>query len=69
MKIGDLVKQHPDECSNQVPGLVVGRAVHRIDDAVVYQGHDYLHVQWFDWAVGDIAVENPSGLVLVSESK
>ena len=60
MSIGDLVKYDPDECSNQVPGLVVG--FETIEASV-----KYLHVQWFDWAVGEIAVENPTALVLVSK--
>ena len=61
MTIGDLVKYSPDECDNQVPGLVVGfeNTSHEID---------YLHVQWLDWAVGEIAVENPTALVVVSKA-
>ena len=61
MTIGDLVKYDPDECNNQVPGLVVGF------DAIEHST-DYLHVQWFDWAVGEIAVECAAALVLVSKA-
>ena len=61
MNIGDLVKYHPDECQNQVPGLVVG--FENIEASV-----DYLHVQWLDWTRGDIAVECASGLVVVSSA-
>ena len=61
MTVGDLVKYSPDECDNQVPGLVVGfeNTSHEID---------YLQVQWFDWAVGEIAVERAAALVLVSKA-
>ena len=61
MTIGDLVKYDPDEYDNQVPGLVVGfeNTSHEID---------YLCVQWFDWAAGEIAVENPTALVVVSKA-
>jgi len=61
MTIGDLVKYHVEECQNQVPGLVVGFEP-------INASFDYLHVQWFDWATGDIAVECASGLVLVSKA-
>ena len=60
MTIGDLVKYDPDECSNQVAGMVVG--LERTDSLL------YLHVQWFDWGVGEIAVENPTALVVVSKA-
>ena len=61
MTVGDLVKYDPDECDNQVPGLVVGfeNTSHEIA---------YLHVQWFDLAVGEIAVENTTALVVVSKA-
>jgi hypothetical protein len=61
MTVGDLVKYDVRECDNQVPGLVVGfeNTSHEID---------YLQVQWFDWAVGEIALEHPSALVLVSKA-
>ena len=45
MKIGDLVKYHPDENQNQVPGLVLG--FENIEASVTY-----LHVQWLDWTPG-----------------
>jgi hypothetical protein len=61
MKIGDLIKYHPDENQNQVPGLVLG--FENIEASV-----DYLHVQWLDWTPGDIAVECASGLVVVSSA-
>ena len=61
MKIGDLVKYHPKECNNQVPGLVVG--FERIEASV-----DYLHVQWLDWTPGEIAVECGDSLVVVSSA-
>ena len=61
MTIGDLVKYDPDECDNQVPGLVVG--FETIEASV-----KYLHVQWFDWAVGELAVECSSALVVVSKA-
>ena len=61
MKIGDLVKYHPKECNNQVPGLVVGFEP-------IEASSDYLHVQWLDWTRGDIAVECASGLVVVSSA-
>ena len=56
MSIGDLVKYDPDECNNQVPGLVVG-----LD-------YENLRVQWFDWDDGDIATERRDALVLVSKA-
>ena len=59
MTIGDLVKYNPVECTNQIAGMVVG--FERTDSLL------YLHVQWFDWGVGDIAVENPDALVMVSK--
>ena len=62
MTIGDLVKYDPDKCSNQVAGMVVG--FERLDCRENY----YLHVQWFDWGVGEIAVENPTALVVVSKA-
>ena len=61
MSIGDLVKYNPLECTNQVPGLVVGFEA-------IEASSDYLHVQWFDWAVGEIAVECADALVLVSKA-
>ena len=61
MKIGDLIKYHPDENQNQVPGLVLG--FENIEASV-----DYLLVQWLDWAPGEIAVECASGLVVVSSA-
>ena len=61
MTIGDLVKYDPHECNNQVPGLVVGFEA-------IEASSDYLHVQWFDWAVGEIAVECADALVLVSKA-
>ena len=61
MNIGDLVKYHPDENQNQVPGLVLG--FERIEAS-----SDYLHVQWFDWTPGDIAVECGVCLVVVSSA-
>ena len=61
MQIGDLVKYHPDENQNQVPGLVLG--LENIEASV-----DYLLVQWLDWTPGEIAVECASGLVLVSSA-
>ena len=60
MTIGDLVKYNLDQFQNDVPGMVVG--VEHLDS------FDYLHVQWFDWGVGEIAVENPDALVLVSKA-
>jgi hypothetical protein len=62
MTIGDLVKYHPDEYQNQVPGLIVGLEP-------VEASPDYLHVQWFDWAPGELAVESPRALVVISSSK
>ena len=62
MTVGDLVKYDPDECDNQVPGRVVGFEN-------TSHGIDYLQVQWFDWAVGEIAVERAAALVLVSKAK
>ena len=61
MTVGDLVKYSPDECDNQVPGLVVGfeNTSHEID---------YLQVQRIDWAVGEIELERPAALVLVSKA-
>ena len=56
MSIGDLVRYDPDECNNQVPGLVVGFE------------YDYPCVQWFDWDDGDVATENPDVLVVVSKA-
>ena len=61
-RIGDLVKYRPDECDNQVPGLVVG-----FEDTS-YE-HPHLCVQWFDWSAGEIAVEGPDALVVVSKAK
>ena len=61
MKIGDLIKYHPDENQNQVPGLVLG--LENIEASV-----DYLLVQWLDWTPGEIAVACASGLVLVSSA-
>ena len=61
MKIGDLVKYHPKECNNQIPGLVLG--FENIEASV-----DYLLVQWLDWTPGEIAVECASGLVVVSSA-
>jgi len=61
MTIGDLVKYDVRECDNQVPGLVVG--LENIEASV-----EYLHVQWFDWAVGEIAVECADALVVVSKA-
>ena len=61
MTIGDLVKYSPDECDNQVPGMVVGVEAREASS-------DYLHVQWFDWAGGEIAVECADALVLVSKA-
>jgi hypothetical protein len=60
MSIGDLVKYNPLECNNQIAGMVVG--FERTDSLL------YLHVQWFDWDDGQIAVENPDALVLVSKA-
>ena len=60
MSIGDLVKYNPLECTNQIPGMVMG--YERTDSLL------YLHVQWFDWEKGTIAVENPDALVLVSKA-
>jgi hypothetical protein len=62
MSIGDLVKYHPDECQNQVPGLVVG--FENIEASV-----EYLHVQWFDWAPGELAIECSSALVLIASGE
>ena len=61
MTVGDLVKYNPDECNNEIPGLVVG-----FEDT----SHDliYLLVQWFDWTAGELACENPCTLVLVSKA-
>ena len=61
MQVGDLVKYHPKECNNQVAGLVVGFEPIESND-------DYLHVQWFDWTPGDIAVECGVCLVVVSSA-
>ena len=61
MKIGDLIKYHPDENLNQVTGLVLG--FENIEASV-----DYLHVQWLDWTPGEIAVECASSLVVVSSA-
>ena len=60
MTIGDLVKYNPLECNNQIAGMVMG--YERTDSLL------YLHVQWFDWDDGQIAVENPDALVLVSKA-
>ena len=60
MSIGDLVKYNPLECNNQIPGMVMG--YERTESLL------YLHVQWLDWDDGDIAVENPDALVLVSKA-
>ena len=60
MSIGDLVKYNPDECTNQIAGMVMG--YERTDSLL------YLHVQWFDWEKGTIVVENPDALVLVSKA-
>ncbi len=62
MTIGDLVRYNLDQHQNDVPGLVVGYH-HPLSD-----GTQYLHVQWFDWGAGEIAVENPRALVLVSKA-
>ena len=61
MTIGDLVKYDVRECDNQVPGLVVG--FENIEASV-----EYLHVQWFDWRPGELAVECGSALVVVSKA-
>ena len=61
MTIGDLVKYNVRECDNQVPGLVVG--FENIEASV-----EYLHVQWFDWRAGEIAIECSTALVLVSKA-
>jgi hypothetical protein len=60
MSIGDLVKYNPLECTNQIAGMVMG--YERTESLL------YLHVQWFDWAVGEIAVESPTALVVVSKA-
>ena len=60
MSIGDLVKYNHLECHNQIAGMVLRYA--RPESLL------YLHVQWFDWDNGDIAVENPGALVLVSKA-
>ena len=59
MTIGELVRYNLDQLQNDFPGLVVG-----------YEHRDsfhYLHVQWFDWDAGQLEVENPDALVLVSK--
>ena len=61
MKIGDLVKYHPGENQNRVPGLVLG--FENIEASV-----SYLIVQWLDWTPGELAVECASGLVVVSSA-
>ena len=60
MSIGDLVKYNPLECNNQIAGMVMGFESK--------QGLLYLHVQWFDWEAGQVAIENPDALVLVSKA-
>ena len=60
MSIGDLVKYSPLECNNQIAGMVVG--FEHLDSLY------YLHVQWFDWEAGQVAIENPDALVLVSKA-
>ena len=62
MSIGDLVKYNLDQHQNDVPGMVVGY------EDTLSDGTQYIHVQWFDWGVGEIAVENPRALVLVSKA-
>ena len=66
MKIGDLVKYHPKESNNQVPGLVVGFEPMGFEP--IEASFDYLHVQWLDWTPGDIAVECSDSLVVVSSA-
>ena len=60
MSIGDLVKYSPLECNNQIAGMVMGFESK--------QGLLYLHVQWFDWEAGQVAIENPDALVMVSKA-
>ena len=61
--IGDLVRYALDdlECENHVPGLVVG---------LEHTSYKYPHlcVQWVDWPAGEIAVEGPDALVVVSKA-
>ena len=61
MKIGDLVKYNVDQFQNDVPGMVVG---FEHTDSL-----EYLQVQWFDWDEGQIAVESPCALVMVSKAE
>jgi len=62
MTIGDLVRYNLDQHENDVPGLVVGL------EATLSDGMQYLLVQWFDWDEGQIAVENPGALAMVSKA-
>ena len=63
-RIGDLVRYalDNDECENHVPGLVVGF------EPTSYE-HPHLCVQWLDWPTGEIAVEGPEALVMISSAK
>jgi hypothetical protein len=62
-RIGDLVRYalDNDECENHVPGLVVGFEPTSSE-------HPHICVQWVDWAVGEIAVEGPEAVVVVSKA-
>ena len=63
MTIGDLVKYNVDQYQHQVPGLIVGL------ETTLTDGTQYLCVQWFDWAHGQLAIENSTALVVVSKAE
>ena len=59
MKPGDLVMKVLGSTARDDAGL-----------GLVIEGSagGYYNVQWFDWDNGDIAIENPDALVLVSKA-
>ena len=59
-QVGDLVRYEDVALANDIPGLVMGVRLAGDED------HDHLEIQWFDWAPGSIAKENPRRLVVVS---
>ena len=60
-QVGDLVRYEDVALANDIPGLVMG-LLFKED----YTGSDHIEVQWFDWAEGHLANENPGVLIVIS---
>jgi hypothetical protein len=59
-QVGDLVKYEDPALANDIPGLVMGLVFDGCEDP------DHIEVQWFDWAEGHLANENPGVLIVIS---